>query len=517
MRSLGAVTIAAFAVLLLAPAATAGTEGPERLTRADATAIVGYRSEAALKAALATYPGTILRRLPVLGAAEVRPHIPLARFAASMRRLPGIVYVQRPRPRAEAAEPALLTAPSRATPYQWQWYATRTHLVPEAALRGAANVTIAVIDTGADVSAPDLAAKAPQGFDLDTGSTSIEDAHGHGTFVASLAAGSVTNGEGIAGSGGDARLLVIRAGGKGRFTDLDEARAIVAAVERGAKIINLSFGGTRTSATEQRAIDFAASRGVLLVAAVGNEFSRGNPVEYPAALLQPEGSSGKDGVGLAVAASTTAGRWASFSNTGSWVSLAAPGEAVFGAVSSLSSPNAYPRVALSGSSAGLYGFGTGTSYAAPQVAGAAALVWGANPSLSAADVARILKETAQGGGRWTPELGYGVVDVAAAVARATGQPAAAPATEIRTVPLSLSASKTRVRAAARLALTATLAPGKEIVLEILGPGGWQEQSRAVADPDGKVKWQLSLAPGKHRLRARHETLTSRPLAIVVSR
>lgn len=488
MRSAGAVTIAAFAVLLLAPTATAGAEGPERLARAGSTAIVGYRSEVALKAALAKYPGTILRRLAVLGAAEVRPHIPLARFAASVRRLPGIAYVQRPRPRTEAAEPALLTAPSRATPYQWQWYATRTHLVPEWALRAAANVTVAVIDTGADVSAPDLAAKAPQGFDLDTGSTSIEDAHGHGTFVASLAAGSVTNGEGIAGSGGDARLLVIRAGtGKGRFTDLDEARAIVAAVERGARIINLSFGGARTSATEQRAIEFAASRGVLLVAAVGNDFSRGNPVEYPAALLQPERSNGNGGVGLAVAASTATGKWAPFSNTGSWVSLAAPGEGVFAAVSSLSSPTAYPRVQLPGSSSGLYGFGTGTSYAAPQVAGAAAIVWGANLSLTAADVARILKDTAQGGGRWTPELGYGVVDVATAVARATGQ-IAAPATDLRTVPFILSASKTKVRAATRVALTATLAPGKEIVLELLGPGGWREQARAVADPDGKVKW-----------------------------
>ena len=73
---------------------------------------------------------------------------------------------------------------------------------------------------------------------------------------------------------------------------------------------------------------------------------------------------------------------------------------------------------LRGSRAGRYGYGTGTLYAAPQVAGAAALVWGANPRLSAAEVASILKATASGGGRWNPQVGFGVLDVAAAVRRA---------------------------------------------------------------------------------------------------
>jgi serine protease len=73
---------------------------------------------------------------------------------------------------------------------------------------------------------------------------------------------------------------------------------------------------------------------------------------------------------------------------------------------------------LPGARCGLYGYGSGTSFAAPQVSGAAALVWAANPALSASQVAEILKETASGEGRWTPSLGYGVIDVAAAVARA---------------------------------------------------------------------------------------------------
>jgi subtilisin family serine protease len=91
---------------------------------------------------------------------------------------------------------------------------------------------------------------------------------------------------------------------------------------------------------------------------------------------------------------------------------------VFGAVSATSSPTFYPRTTLPGAKAGLYGYGSGTSFAAPQVAGAAALVWAANPALTAQQVAQILKETASGNGHWTSDLGFGIVDVAAAVARA---------------------------------------------------------------------------------------------------
>lgn len=418
LKSIAAVTVCVLAVPAAAHAGAVAA-GPERPVRSGATVTIAYGSEQALRAALAANPARVVRTLPGLGVAEVRPEGPLPAFVAAVRSLPGIHSAERPRARRATGEPALAVTAGTTAPIEWQHHATRTQLVPEWVLRAAARVTIAVIDTGADLTAPDLAAKSPTALDLPTGASTVQDTHGHGTFVSSIAAGSVTNGEGIAGAGGDAGLLVIKAGSPTGFTDLDEARAIVAAVDRGARIINISFGGTRTSAAERRAVGYAAARGVLIVAAAGNEYARGNPVEYPAALLQPRGSKGSGGVGLAVAASRPDGRRASFSNTGTWISLAAPGESVFGAVSALSSPETYPRTPLPGSSAGLYGVASGTSYAAPQVAGAAALVWAANPLLSATDVARILKETATGRGRWTPELGFGVVDVAAAVARAT--------------------------------------------------------------------------------------------------
>jgi subtilisin family serine protease len=315
---------------------------------------------------------------------------------------------------------AATTAPaaSSTSALDWQYEAAGADRVPEEALRSAAAITIAIVDTGADVSAPDIAAKHPRTHDTRSRTSSVSDTNGHGTFVASLAAGAVDDGGGVSGFGGDAQLLIVKAdGSRGSFTVADEAKAIRYAVDRGARIINLSLSGTTTSPLERKAIRYAIDHGALLVAAAGNEYATGNPVEYPAALLQPVGSNGQGGAGLSVAASTRNGTRAAFSNTGSWVSLAAPGEGVLGAVSEQSSATAYPRVTLPGVR-GLYGYASGTSFAAPEVAGAAALVWGVNPSLTAQEVARILKETASGHGTWTPELGYGVIDVAAAVARA---------------------------------------------------------------------------------------------------
>lgn len=485
------------AIAALTPAA-AGAR-PEAPAWPAGVAVVGYESASALEAALAAHPATVVRRLPQLGVAEVRPLGSVTRFAAEVAAEPGIAYVERLRPRRRAAEPALLPADAATGPHEWQWAAVRAGGVPEPVQRAAAGITIAVVDTGADLDAPDLSAKTPRTYDVRTRATEVPDTNGHGTFVASLAAGSVTNGDGIAGFGGDARLLVIKVGSSdGDLTDLDEAAAIAYAVERGARVINLSFGGPETSRTEERAIDLAVGRGALIVSAVGNAYDQGNQVEYPAALLQPPDSHGVAGRGLAVAASTITGARASFSTTGGQVSLAAPGEHVFGALSSLSPAHVYPRTALPGATAGLYGYGSGSSYAAPQVAGAAALVWAANPALPAREVAAILKSTAQGGGTWTPELGWGVIDVAGAVARAAAMPAR---TATARLELAASRSRTRVRLTARLRSEASPA-GREIVLERYDRAGWRASARGTTTARGTVTWRYRLGPGRYRLRAR---------------
>lgn len=422
MRLTRALVVTVLAALGASGSAAAALDRAEALWPRG-TAVVTYADERSLATALSKHPAVVVQRLPALRAAVVKPAGNLGDYAARLDAEPGIVGVERAATRRSYVEPARASA---TTATQWQYSATRADQVPGAVAAAAAAITIAVIDTGADLSAPDLAAKAPHAYSVRSRSADVSDPNGHGTFVAALAAGSGSNNEGIAGVASDAQLMVVQASGpSGSFTDVEEAAAIVYAVDRGARILNLSLGGPTTSTVERRAIDYAVSKGVLLVAAVGNSYANGNPVEYPAALLQPVGSRGVGGRGLSVGASTRGGTRAGFSSTGTHISLAAPGEGVFSAVSASSPTSRYPRVPLAGS-LGHFGFASGTSFAAPQVAGAAALVWAANPSLTADEVASILEQTASGAGAWTPELGYGVLDVYAAVARAAGAPARQP-------------------------------------------------------------------------------------------
>ncbi len=224
--------------------------------------------------------------------------------------------------------------------------------------------TIAVVDTGANVRAPAIAAT----YDVRTRTRDVRDLNGHGTRVTSV----------ILHQNPTAHVLVIRAGSvSGAFTDTNEAAAIRYAVDHGARIVNLSLGGSRTSKVERAAVRYAIAHGVLLVAAAGDDYA--SRPEYPAALL------GADG--LAVASVLTDGSVADFSNSGPWVSVAALGE-------------------------------NGTSFAAPVVAAAAAQVWAADPRLRARQVVSVLEATASLRGARTDKLGFGIVDVAAAVARA---------------------------------------------------------------------------------------------------
>src|SRR3954452_12162356 len=313
------------------------------------TRVLTYRSPQALKTLLARTGLKVERNLPALHAVEVAGGTvgtrPVARYVSTQ---------------PESTEPAVRDMYWVGVPYEWQYAASRVDQVPDAVLRAASKFEIAVVDTGCDLRQPDLAAKSPEVYSVvHKDRKDIRDFYGHGTFVASLAAGSVTNGEGIAGFGGDARLLCVQVAHRdGSISDVDEAAGIVYAVEHGAKIINLSLGGLEPSALETRAVRYAQRHGALIVAAAGNEFHEGNPIEYPAALLQPKGSYGRGGSGLSVGASTLKGERAYFSNAGSYVSLAAPGDDVFGALSGYSD---WSRAPLPGSSTGIYGFSSGTS------------------------------------------------------------------------------------------------------------------------------------------------------------
>ena len=404
MRRIGYGWAAAALALSCAPAATAHA-------RAHALVSVGYRTPSALHGL------RVVERVPALHVAEVRVAGPGAE--AQLRRRPGIRFVQDVRARTRSGTPSFQISASAAL-QEWQWAASGENDVPAWVQQAASRVTIAVVDTGADLTVPAFAGRTVTSWNVVTGSPAVSDDVGHGTFVASLAAGSISTPNGMLGFGGDAQLMVVQANSHGStgFTDVDEAHAIVWAVDHGANIVNLSIGGSQTSATERAAVQYALSRGVLLVAAAGNSALAGNPLVYPAALI------GRNG--LVVGAADSAGRRASFSTTGSYVDLLAPGVGVLGALPSGISTGSLFLAAVTPGANGSYGLGTGTSYAAPEVAGAAALVMAANPSLSAAQVAATLDGSASGGGHWTTDRAFGNLDVAAAVQRALGAPAPKP-------------------------------------------------------------------------------------------
>ena len=228
---------------------------------------------------------------------------------------------------------------------------------------GSPAVRIAIVDSGVDVRHPDLAGKVVGTHNAVTGGTDVHDVVGHGTGTASVAAAATGNGVGIAGAGRNSSLLAVKvADVTGRiFTD-DLAAGIVWAVDHGANVVNLSLGGPTSDRLEKAAVAYAEAHDVLVVAAAGNEGTSAK--QYPAAL---------PGV-LAVGATSSNGAVrAPFSSYGSWVDLAAPGRSIV--------------VATPG---GGYEVADGTSYSAPLVSGAAALLAAYRPGRTAAELQQAL-------------------------------------------------------------------------------------------------------------------------------
>jgi serine protease len=253
-------------------------------------------------------------------------------------------------------------------------------------------VTVAVIDSGVQADHPDLSGVVLSGIDyVSTGGNGSADGNGHGTHVAGIVAAIAGNGVGVAGFAHHARILPVRvldSTGSGWSSDI--AKGIVYAADHGARIANLSLGAPATSSTMESAISYAVGRGTLVVAAAGNERQRGNSPSYPAASANA----------LAVAATDSSGATASFSNTGNYVRLAAPGVSI-----------------LSTWKGSGYTSASGTSMASPYVSAVAAILASAEPSATPAQLTAALTTTAADKGvpGRDPEYGYGIVDPAAAL------------------------------------------------------------------------------------------------------
>jgi subtilisin family serine protease len=267
-------------------------------------------------------------------------------------------------------------------------------------------VTVAVVDTGVEAAHEDLAGVVLPGWDaIADAPGATTDVYGHGTHVAGIVAAVAGNGVGGSGAAAGVRILPVRVlddAGQGWSSTI--ADGIRWAADHGADVINLSLGGTTPSGVYDAAIDYAVNvRGVVVVASAGNDYQSGNPMEYPAS----------DPDAIAVGASTASGARASFSSTGGYVALAAPGSSILAPCP--------PGGQICGGASG-YTRLSGTSMAAPFVSAAAALLRAARPGASPAQVRAWLTSTASDAGApgRDDEFGAGIVDPVRALAAASG-------------------------------------------------------------------------------------------------
>jgi len=310
------------------------------------------------------------------------------------------------------------------TLYSYQWNfdnAAKTGMGMQAAWdleEGDPNVIVAVVDTGVAYEnfgiykqAPDLAkTRFVPGYDFVHDDNHPNDDHGHGTHVAGTIAQSTNNLIGVAGVAFRCSIMPVKAmDEQGVGDQFTVSQGILFAVEHGARIINLSVGSLQPSITLQNTVKTAYDRGVTVVAAAGNEYTKRNQPSYPAAY--------KDYC-IAVGAVRYDLTRAPYSSTGSYLSLVAPG----GDLTVDQNGDRYPDGILqqtfkSDPNSFAYWFFQGTSMATPHVSGLAALL--ASRGVTRPDKIREAMElTARdlGPAGWDREYGWGMIDAQAALA-----------------------------------------------------------------------------------------------------
>lgn len=344
------------------------------------------RTDAQQAAAVQPHGGAIFGRIPALNLVAVRFERlrgglnaqATADLMATLERAPGVALVE-PNYRYQlidalpASDPRL-QARANELPQQSHlpvvWSANNASFIPNdpyisgqyawtniQAYRGWAldnhfSSVVAVVDTGVQLDHPDLAAQIVQGYDFVDDDTLAEDGYGHGTHVAGTIAAVTDNGVGVAGTCPACRIMPVRVLDRYGGSAFTVAAGIVFASDNGARVINLSLGGPYSSIVEE-SLALATRRGALPVCAAGNDGTNDTRYSFPAA----------DDHCIAVAATTIRDELAWFSNYGSWVDIAAPGESIYSTLP-------YDE----------YFWADGTSMATPHVAGVAGLLAGSGMS-----------------------------------------------------------------------------------------------------------------------------------------
>jgi len=317
--------------------------------------------------------------------------------SASTRLLPSLVRagaLTGAEPNQELARPsgfAPLAFSDPLVPYEW-W---RPTIGADAVNPPGPGVPITIVDTGVDLTHPEFQGMSIVPLNTQVLTDSADDYHG--TAVASIAA-APANGVGMVGVYPGANLW---SWDVHEFDEADVIQGIDTAIRRGKSVINMSFGGTVNDPLFDDELLVAFGAGSLLVAGAGNDYTNGNPVEYPA---------GNTHV-LTVGATDQQNKPAAFSEANDWVDLTAPGV------------NIVTAAPLSYSSSG-YGIGEGTSFSTPMVSGAAAWVWTARPTLDVTQLFSLMRFSARD--IWTPgydiNTGFGMLDIPAALTQPAPPP-----------------------------------------------------------------------------------------------
>ncbi|WP_051724269.1 type VII secretion-associated serine protease mycosin [Micromonospora chokoriensis] len=282
-----------------------------------------------------------------------------------------------------AAQPAA-AAPRRAE----QWYLDELRIDQVQKISTGRGVVVAVIDTGVEATHPDLRGQVlPGGRSYGASGDGRADENGHGTHMAGIIAAKSGGRDGVDGIAPGVKILPIKMRkDDGFFRSEGIARAIRMAVDGGAKVINMSFGGAGfANAVEESVIKYALDRDVVLVASAGNtaqgRTSVGSPANTP-------------GV-IAVTGTTKGGKFWSGSVQGPEAVVAAPGDSVYNVTNEAG-----------------YGWGDGTSDSAAIVSALAALIRAKYPDLNAPSVINRIIRTARDAGPSgrDPQYGFGVID-----------------------------------------------------------------------------------------------------------
>ncbi|HET6549552.1 MAG TPA: S8 family serine peptidase [Solirubrobacter sp.] len=313
-------------------------------------------------------------------------------FAAALRARDLLVYAQA---NVYVKPLAVVDDPLSVAPNDWRAKVAAPDLTPPPVTPQ--SPLIALVDAAADFTHPEWTGD-PNVTALPPGRPVTNE---HGTATASVA-GAPQNGIGILGVWPGARLLNVPLktvpGTDGEITCDASGDAIAQAVRHGASVINMSYGSPSRCAAEWVQIYFAVAKGVIPVAAAGNEFESGNPLEFPASLPHV----------VTVAATTPDDHSAVFSNANSAVDLSAPGVNILTAVP--------PALDTDGAPDGYQAL-SGTSFSAPMVSAALAWVRAARPELTVDRVVQAVRLSARDVERkgWDPLTGFGVLNVGSAL------------------------------------------------------------------------------------------------------